>query len=152
MAKDDRRREVQLDSHEYALLAAFRYALRGFMHFSESAAKGVGLTAQQYQALLAVRGSPEDRAVTINDLAQQLLIRHNTAVGLVDRIDRQGLVTRRPSPVDGRQVHLHLTAKGERMLERLASVHREELRRIGPQLKLLLQQITRAIAKPPRSA
>ena len=152
MAKNDRRYQPQLDSHEYALLAAFRYALRGFMHFSESAAKDVGLSAQQYQALLVVRGYPEDRQVKINDLAQQLLIRHNTAVGLVDRLDKQGLITRRPSPADGRQVHLRLTAKGERMLERLASVHREELRRIGPQLKLLLQQITRAIEKPPKSA
>ena len=152
MAKNDRRYQPQLDSHEYALLAGFRYALRGFMHFSESAAKDVGLNAQQYQALLVVRGYPEDRQVKINDLAQQLLIRHNTAVGLVDRLDKQGLITRRPSPADGRQVHLRLTAKGERMLERLASVHREELRRIGPQLKLLLQQITRAMEKPPQSA
>lgn len=144
MANNDRQLQDQLASHEYELLAAFRYSLRGFMHFSESAAKGVGLTAQQYQGLLAIRGLGEDRPVTINDLAQQLLIRHNTAVGLVDRLDREGLVARRPSSVDGRQVHLHLTAKGKRMLERLASVHREELRRIGPQLRLLLQQITHA--------
>ena len=152
MVKHDRRQQAPLDSHEYALLAAFRYALRGFMHFSESAAKGVGLNAQQYQAMLAVRGYPEGRPVTINDLAQQLLIRHNTAVGLVDRLDKQGLIARRPSPVDRRQVYLRLTAKGERMLERLASVHREELRRIGPQLRQLVQQITRAIEKPPQSA
>ena len=142
---------MKLDSHEYTLLAEFRYALRSFVHFSESAAKGVGLNAQQYQALLALRGFAEDREVTINDLARQLLIRHNTAVGLVDRLDKEGLVTRRQSRVDGRQVHLQLTAKGNRMLERLASVHREELRRIGPELRQLLQQITRAIEKPRRS-
>ena len=151
MAKGDRRQQGHLDSHEYALLAAFRYALRGFLHFSESAAKGVGLSAQAYQALLAMRGFPENRQLTINDLAQQLLIQHNTAVGLVDRLDKQGLVARQPSPVDGRQVHLRLTVKGDRMLERLASVHREELRRIGPQLKQLLQQITRATEKPQES-
>lgn len=148
MAKDDRRDQAQLDSHEYALLAAFRYALRSFMYFSESAAESLGLTAQQYQAMLAMRGFPEDREVTINDLAQQLLIKHNTAVGLVDRLDKQGLVTRRPSPVDGRQVYLRLTAKGERMLERLASVHREELHRIGPQLEQLLHQIGHTTERP----
>lgn len=137
-------REVRIGSHEYALLATFRYALREFMHFSESAAAGVGLTAQQYQALLAVRACPEDQRVTINDLARQLLIRHNSAVGLVDRLDQQGLVAREPSPLDGRKVFLRLTAKGDRVLERLASVHREELGRIGPQLRQLLQQITRA--------
>ena len=142
---------MKLDTHEYALLAEFRYALRSFIHFSESAAKGVGLNAQQYQALLALRGFPKERDVTINDLARQLLIRHNTAVGLVDRLGKEGFVTRRQSRVDGRRIHLQLTAKGDRMLERLASVHREELRRIGPQLRLLLQQITRAIEKPRRS-
>ncbi len=142
---------MKLNTHEYALLAEFRYALRSFIHFSESAAKGVGLNAQQYQALLALRGFPKERDVTINDLARQLLIRHNTAVGLVDRLGKEGFVTRRQSRVDGRRIHLQLTAKGDRMLERLASVHREELRRIGPQLRLLLQQITRAIEKPRRS-
>ena len=151
MVKDDRRHQAQLDSKEYALLAALRFALRSFMHFSESAAEGLGLTAQQYQAMLAMRGFPEDRDVTINDLAQQLLIKHNTAVGLVDRLDKQGLVARRPSPVDGRQVYLRLTAKGERMLERLASVHREELHRIGPQLEQLLQQIGHTTERPSRS-
>jgi DNA-binding MarR family transcriptional regulator len=151
MAHDDRGDATRLDSHEYAMLAAFRYALRGFMHFSETAAAGVGLTAQHYQAMLVVRGCPADRRITINDLAQQLLIRHNSAVGLVDRLHRQGLVAREPSPLDGRKVHLRLTAKGERVLERLASVHREELSRIGPQLRQLLQQITRATKGPPRS-
>ena len=151
MAKDDRRGRAQLDSQEYALLAALRFALRSFLHFSESAAEGLGLTAQQYQAMLAMRGFPEDRKITINDLAQQLLIKHNTTVGLVDRLDRQGLVARGPSPVDGRQVYLRLTAKGERMLERLASVHREELHRIGPQLEQLLHQIGHTTERPSRS-
>lgn len=151
MAQDDRRHGPKLDLHEYALLAAFRYSLRSFLHFSESAAKGVGLPAQHYQALLVVRGWPEDQRVTINDLAQQLLIRHNSAVGLVDRLHKQGLITRVPSPDDGRKVYLRLTTKGERLLERLASVHREELRRIGPQLRQLLQQITSAIEGSARS-
>lgn len=145
------RRGDHLDSNEYALLATFRYTLRSFMRFSESAAEAVGLTAQQYQALLVARGLAPDQRLTINDLAQQLLIKHNSAVGLVDRLDRQGLVAREPSPEDGRKVYLRLTAKGERVLERLASVHREELRRIGPQVRELLQQITRATrGKPPR--
>ena len=151
MSQDDRWHRAKLDSHEYELLAAFRYALRSFMHFSESAAEGVGLTAQHYQAMLVVRGCLEDQRVTINGLAQQLLIRHNSAVGLVNRLHKQGLMMREPSPHDGRKVYLRLTGKGERVLERLASVHREELRRIGPQLRQLVQQITRATERSPRS-
>lgn len=134
----------QLDRREYQQLAAFRHALRGFLRFSESAAEKDGLTAQNYQALLTLRACPEGRRVTINDLAGQLMIRHNSAVGLVDRLARQGLVAREPAPEDRRKVHLRLTAKGDRLLGRLAGVHREELQRIGPQLDELLRQITQA--------
>jgi DNA-binding MarR family transcriptional regulator len=137
------RHPAKLDAGEYRRLAAFRYALRSFLRFSESAAERVGLTAQHYQAMLAVCASPEGRQLTINDLAQQLLIRHNSAVGLVDRLNDHRLVAREPSPEDGRKVYLRLTAKGHRVLGRLAEVHREELRRIAPQFRQLLLQITR---------
>jgi len=153
MPQDNRNKHevAKLDTREYALLAAFRYALRSFLHFSESAAEGSGLTAQHYQAMLVLRGCPEDRRITINDLAQQLLIRHNSAVGLVDRLHKQGLVAREASSLDKRKVYLRLTAKGDRVLERLAGVHREELRRIGPQLRQLVQRITRATEEPLKS-
>jgi DNA-binding MarR family transcriptional regulator len=145
--RSQKRRSAHLEAAEYQQLASFRYALRSFLRFSESAAEKVGLTAQHYQAMLAVCATPGGR-VTINDLAQQLLIRHNSAVGLVDRLNNQGLVAREPSPEDGRKVYLRLTAKGDRVLEKLAEVHREELLRIGPQLEALLQQIT---GGPPRN-
>jgi DNA-binding MarR family transcriptional regulator len=134
----------KLDTHEYELLAAFRHALRGFLRFSEAEAEKGGLTAQNYQALLTLRACPEGERMSINDLAQQLMIRHNSAVGLVDRLVRQALVAREPAQKDARKVYLRLTAKGDRVLERLAEVHREELRRIGPQLEQLLKQITAA--------
>jgi DNA-binding MarR family transcriptional regulator len=143
MSQSKRRRSAHLEASEYQQLASFRYALRSFLRFSETAAEGLGLTAQQYQALLAVCASAGGH-VMINDLAQQLLIRHNSAVGLVDRLTAQGLLTREPSAEDGRKVHLRLTAKGDRVLEKLAEVHREELRRIGPQLEALLHDIAGA--------
>lgn len=141
MSEQKRRRSAHLDAAEYQQLASFRYALRSFLRFSEAAAEKVGLTAQHYQALLAVCATA-DGHVTINDLAQQLLIRHNSAVGLVDRLTAQGLLAREPAAEDGRKVHLRLTSKGDRVLEKLAEVHREELRRIGPQLEGLLHEIT----------
>ena len=143
--QDSRRRPAKLDSRDYALLAEFRFALRGFLHFSESAAAGSGLSAQHYQAMLVLRGCADDGRMTINDLAQQLLIQHHSAVGLVNRLEKNGHVARERSGLDRRKVHLRLTAKGDRVLERLAGVHREELRRIGPQLRQLVQRITRAM-------
>ena len=147
MSQPKRRRSAHLEASEYQQLASFRYALRSFLRFSETAAEGLGLTAQQYQALLAVCASAGGH-VMINDLARQLLIRHNSAVGLVDRLTAQGLLAREPSAEDGRKVYLRLTAKGDRVLEKLAEVHREELRRIGPQLEALLHDITGASTTP----
>ena len=115
--KEERR---PLDPCEYEVLAAFRYTLRRFLTFSEAAAAEVGLASQQYQALLAIKGSGHE-AITIRELARQLLIKHNSAVGLVDRLEDAGLVTRRVAPEDRRKVNLRLTARGIRVLERLAA-------------------------------
>jgi len=123
-----------LEAAEYEVLAAFRYALRHFMSFSETAAAEVGLASQQYQALLAIKGTPGPDSVTINELAKLLLIKHNSAVGLVDRLESEGLVRRSVAPEDRRKVNVRLTRKGVRVFERLAAAHRDELRRIGPKL------------------
>jgi DNA-binding MarR family transcriptional regulator len=136
-----RRVPHRLTEEEYARLAAFRHRLRRFLHFSESAAGRMGLTGQQYHALLVVRARSGEAETTINDLAGQLLIKHNSAVGLVDRLVGQGLLVRRPGQDDARKVNLMLTAKGARTLERLAGTHREELARVGAQLRELLRQI-----------
>ena len=123
-----------LDQGEYEALAQFRYTLRRFLSFSETAAGVVGLTPQQYQALLAIKGASGEGPVTINDLAQQLMIKHNSAVGLVDRLEEEGLIVRRVARDDRRKVNLILTPKGSRTFEKLASAHRAELERIGPKL------------------
>ena len=136
-------RRFSLTTRDYARLAAFRHALRKFLRFSEEAAAAVGLTGQHYQAMLVVRGWPEDARVTINDLAQQLLIRHNSAVGLVDRLVNEDLLKREVSSRDRRKVELRLTARGHDVLAKLAAVHRAELRRIGPDLERFFAAMSR---------
>ena len=128
-------KRFRLGTGDYARLAAFRHALRRFLRFSEDAAGAVGLAGQHYQAMLVVRACPSERRVTINDLAQQLLIKHNSAVGLVDRLVKLDLIAREPSPTDRRKVELRLTARGRNVLAKLAATHRAELRRIGPELE-----------------
>jgi DNA-binding MarR family transcriptional regulator len=132
----------KLGTRDYAQLASFRHALRGFLRFSETAAAQEGLTSQHYQAMLILRGWPDGRPVSIIDLAQQLLIKHNSAVGLVDRLAHEGLVVREPSTVDRRKVELHLSPRGREVLARLAAMHREELRRIGPIMERFFSELT----------
>jgi DNA-binding MarR family transcriptional regulator len=137
-------KRFKLTTADYARLAAFRYALRGFLRFSETAAAGAGLTAQHYQAMLILRACPEDERVTINDLAQQLLIKHNSAVGLVDRLVQEKLAERRPSSEDRRKVELALTARGRQVLAKLAAMHRRELQRVGPVLEQFFAELSNA--------
>lgn len=133
----------KISKTDYETLAEFRYALRCFLHFSENAAETVGLTLQQHQALLFIIGYPGREQITVGELAERLQIRHHSAVGLVDRLEEQGLVERIPNEDDRRQVFITLTDKGIRVLESLAGIHREELRHMGPQLCTMLEQITK---------
>ena len=135
-------KRFKLTTRDYAELASFRHALRGFLRFSEAAAAQEGLTSQHYQAMLILRGWPDGQALSINDLAQQLLIKHNSAVGLVDRLVNERLVVREASTIDRRKVELHLSSRGRQVLARLAAVHRDELRRMGPLMKRFFSELT----------
>jgi len=125
----------------YEALADFRYALRRFLAFSDSAAREAGLTPQQHQALLTIKGSSDPAGTSIRQLASHLLVHHNSAVGLVDRLVEGGLVRRVRDEEDRRRARLELTAKAERILDSLTEAHVKELRAVRPALANVLQQL-----------
>ena len=131
----------RLSKPEYEHLAAFRYALRRFLRFSEEAVRQSGLEPQQHQALLAVEGFPGRERLTLGELAEQLQIKPHSAVGLVNRLVDQGLMARKAGVEDKREVNVVLTARGKDVLEGLSEVHRDELKRLGPHLSALLQRL-----------
>jgi DNA-binding MarR family transcriptional regulator len=131
----------RISKSQYENLAAFRYALRQFLHFSEAAAQSAGITPQQHQALLAMKGFPGRDTVTVGELAERLQLRHHSAVELLDRLVDLKLAARTPSTTDRRRVHVQLTSRGERILDRLSSAHHEQLRRIGSRLSALLERL-----------
>lgn len=122
-------------------LADFRYELRRFLHFSESAASHAGLQSQQHQLLLQVAGAPEGVAVTIAYAAERLGLRHNSTVELVDRSAKEGLLIRKTDPEDRRRALLHVTPKGRQVLSRLSDEHARELNELGPRLERALKHI-----------
>jgi DNA-binding MarR family transcriptional regulator len=128
------------DSVDYAALANFRFALRTFLDFSESRAAEHGLTPQQHQALLAIRGAG-DAPVTVGFIAERLIIKPHTASGLIDRLVTQGLASRQSSTSDRRHTFIRLTPAAERLLGQLSATHREELRRLRPTFTELLRQL-----------
>ena len=141
--------EADLNAQDYARLGEFRYRIRRFLHFSEDAAREEQLEPQQHQMLLAIRAVVDPEGPTIGSLAEHLLIRHHSAVGLIDRLEERGLVTRVRSMTDRRQVRVHLTETGESKLKRLASIHRAELRTSGPVLVRTLQALLDGLSLPP---
>lgn len=137
-----RHRSRKLTQSDYEALAQFRYLIRRFINFSEAAAHEAGLTAQQHQALLAIRGFSDRDRVSIGELAERLIVRHHSVVGLIDRLVARSLVSRRRDAVDRRRVLLEISAKGRAVLSGLSLVHRDELRRLAPMLKQLLAHVT----------
>lgn len=132
-------------------LAAFRTLLRQFQSFSEQASAALGLTSVQYQALLAIKTQHGDEPLTVKRLAQLLMIKHNSAVGLVDRIEQLGLAARRSSESDRRSVVVELTPRGRRSMNRLAVEHRLELQRIASGMGRHLRYFAKPFSRAPRS-
>lgn len=137
-------RGIDLSQADYQALADFRHALRSFTAFSEAAAHARGLTPQQHQALLAIKGGKNGAPLGVGELAERLLIRPHSAVELVDRLESMALVRRQSDPADGRRVQIALTAAAERVLHDLTAAHIRELRAIRPALLLLLEQFAEA--------
>jgi DNA-binding MarR family transcriptional regulator len=123
-----KKRVRDLNKADFEQLSEFRYQMRRFERFSEQAAQAEGITPLQYLLLLHVKGYPEREWATIGELAERLQAQHHGVVALVSRCEALGLVERRVSERDRRQVEVHLLADGDKVLARLAELHRAELR------------------------
>lgn len=108
-------------------LAEFRFQMRKFLSFSESASERCGIPAQQYQLMQVIAAMPEGQHASITYLAERMILRHNSTVELVDRAERAGLVHRESDPTDMRRSLVILTAQGHEILDRLVAEHLREL-------------------------
>jgi DNA-binding MarR family transcriptional regulator len=133
-----------LDDTDYQRLLEFRTGLRRFLRWSQQQASAQGLTPAQHQLLLAIRGHPDPHGPAIGDVAGYLLLRHHSAVGLIDRAQAAGLVERNPDPDRPGTVRLTLTSDGAQRLDALTALHIEELTR----LTHTMQELTRGLADP----
>ncbi len=129
---------------EFRALAEFRYQIRIFLNGSEEAARNADLEPQQYLLMLALRGLPAGRESSIRELAERLQLRHHSVVELVDRLEKRQLLRRERSRNDRRQVILHLTPRGEKLLTRLAKQRISELRTAAPALVQSLTAVIRS--------
>lgn len=133
---------------EFRALAEFRYRIRVFLNGSEEAARKAGLEPQQYALMLALRGLPLNVEPSIREMAERMQLRHHSVVELVDRLERRQFLRRERSRNDRRQVILHLTSRGERILTRLAKQRISELRTAAPALVDSLTTVIRSTQAP----
>jgi len=133
-----------MSAAEFRALAEFRYRIRIFLIGSEEAARKAGLEPQQYALMLALRGLPVELEPSIRELAERMQLRHHSVVELVDRLERRQFLRRERSRSDRRQVILHLTSRGERVLTRLAKQRILELRTAAPALVESLTAVIRS--------
>jgi DNA-binding MarR family transcriptional regulator len=131
----------KLSMSDYQALAEFRYQIRKFLHFSNSAIEAAGLERSQYQLMLTIKGMPDAVRPRIRDVADRMLIQHHSAVELIDRLEAGGYVRRERGQDDRREVLLALTPKGERVLSHLALHHHEELLNAAPALVGALRRV-----------
>jgi DNA-binding MarR family transcriptional regulator len=136
------KKAMQLSDADYVALASFRHAIRRFQAFSEEKAVEVGVTPQQHQALLAIRGCGSEQA-TVGYVAERLIMKPHSATGLVNRLEGLGLITREVASEDRRRAVLHLTPKAYALLDALSAVHREEVQRMRPVFAEIFAQLER---------
>lgn len=121
-------RKTALSKSEIEARSAFRQQLRRFERLSEDAARQYGITLSQYLILLHIKGMPQRSWALVGELAQKMLLEHHSVVGLVSRCEIAGLVKRKRSLQDARQVEVHLTAKGEKALNQISAAMSDELK------------------------
>lgn len=123
----DKRKAQPLDKAGLELQSEFRYQLRRFLRFGEEAARAAGVTALQYHLLLHTQGFPGREWASIGELAERLQAQPHGVVALVTRCEEAGLVRRQNNADDGRLVEVHLTARGRKLVARLAAEHKAQL-------------------------
>jgi DNA-binding MarR family transcriptional regulator len=129
---------AELTDEDYRRLLQFRDGVRRYLHHLESQAGSLGITAAQHQILLAVRGHSGPKPPSIGELRAHMLLRHHSMVELVNRAETAGLVRRQPDPDDHRVVRVTLTDLGIEKLRLLSKAHLDELSRLIPRLRPLL--------------
>ncbi len=134
---------------EYESLAEFRYQIRKFLRHMDKEVRAVGLNPQQYQVLLAIKGLPPERMITVGAIAERLQVNHNSMVELLNRCEQRELITRTRSDADRRRVELAITPRGDEILGKLSRASRQELRSIGKTLVRSVGQLIQPLARKP---
>lgn len=143
---------MTLEQADFEHLLELRTGLRRFLRWSEEQANAAGLTAAKHQLLLAIKGHPDPGGPTIGEIAEYLVLRHHSAVGLIDRAEKDGLVKRTPDLASRSVVRVTLTSAGEAKLDALAEAHLQEITHLAPTMQTLWHALENGDGSAPHPA
>jgi DNA-binding MarR family transcriptional regulator len=144
-------RDVTLEQSDFEHLLELRTGLRRFIRWSDQQAQAAGLTPAKHQLLLAIKGHPDPSGPTIGEIADYLVLRHHSAVGLIDRAVSDGLVKRNRDRSQG-VVRVTLTRAGNDKLATLAKTHLQEIAHLAPTMRTLWRALEHADGNAPHPA
>jgi DNA-binding MarR family transcriptional regulator len=142
---------LTLEQSDFEHLLELRTGLRRFIRWSDQQAQAAGLTPAKHQLLLAIKGHPDPSGPTIGEVADYLVLRHHSAVGLIDRAVEDGLVKRNKDRHKG-VVRVTLTRAGDDKLDALAETHLEEIAHLAPTMRTLWRGLEHADGNAPHPA
>jgi DNA-binding MarR family transcriptional regulator len=126
----------------------------------ESAGAGAGLSFRQFAALQGIRHG----ACSPGEIARLWQVTPAVITGIIDRLERRGLVRREPDPDDRRRLRLVMTEAGRAASEeveqaltgelaaRLATATPHELAELGRSLDLLQRTLVSLVERTPTTA
>lgn len=142
---------MTLEQSDFEHLLELRTGLRRFIRWSDQRAQAAGLTPAKHQLLLAIKGHPDPSGPTVGEVADYLVLRHHSAVGLIDRAVKDGLVKRDRDRSNG-VVRVTLTRAGNDKLAALAQAHVEEIAHLAPTMRTLWRALEHADGNAPHPA
>ena len=142
---------MTLEQSDFEHLLELRTGLRRFIRWSDQQAQAAGLTPAKHQLLLAIKGHPHPSGPTVGEVADYLVLRHHSAVGLIDRAVKDGLVKRDRDRRKG-VVRVTLTRAGDEKLAALAQAHVEEIAHLAPTMRTLWRALEHADGNAPHPA
>ncbi len=134
---------------DFEHLLELRTGLRRFLRWSEEQARVAGLSPAKHQLLLAIKGHSNPAGPTIGEIADYLVLRHHSAVELVDRAEADGLVKRIPDQASKSVVRVKLTKRGAQKLDALTGAHLQELAHLVPTMRALWRAIEQTDSEHP---
>lgn len=137
---------LEITSHQLVQsMAEYRHLQTKFSQFSAQACRSLGIQPRQYELLLQIAGAPNETTMTVAYAAVRLGLKHNSAVELIDRTEREGFLCREEDPEDRRCTVLQLTERGKDALKRLNEWHAHQLTTLAASITELLDQIEESV-------